>query len=57
MYFIVFNFFFFQRKCKKGEGVMMISLVIDKELDNITPKQKITALKNLAHYLHFPVVS
>ncbi|XP_065199578.1 dystroglycan 1-like [Planococcus citri] len=44
-----------KRKCKKGEGVMMITLVINKNFDNITPTQKILALRNLAKYLHLPV--
>ncbi|XP_065206685.1 dystroglycan 1-like [Planococcus citri] len=44
-----------KRKCKKGEGVMMITLIINENFDNITPRQKILALRNLAKYLHLPV--
>lgn len=35
----------------------MISIEIDKNLNDITPTQKVFALKSLARYLRFPVVS
>lgn len=40
-----------KRKCKAGENVAMLSLVIDKALVDISPTERIMAIKNLAGFL------
>ncbi|KAI5709972.1 hypothetical protein M8J75_004680 [Diaphorina citri] len=40
-----------KRKCKVGENIAMLSLVIDKAMTDIPPKQRVLSMKNLAGYL------
>lgn len=42
-----------KEKCKSGERVTTLSIVLDKDFNEITPKNKITLLKNLAGFLGF----
>lgn len=42
-----------KRKCKVGENIAMLSLVVDKALADIPPKQRVQSLKNLAGFLGF----
>lgn len=40
-----------------GENIAMLSLVVDKALADIPPKQRVQSLKNLAGFLGFETVS
>lgn len=42
-----------KKKCKSGDHVTTLSIVMDKDFNEITPKNKITLLKNLADFLGF----
>jgi len=51
------NIFCSQRKCKKGEDVNMVAIIIDKHINDFTPIQRIKAIQNLSAYLDIPIVS
>jgi hypothetical protein len=40
-----------------GENIAMLSLVIDKAMTDIPPKQRVLSMKNLAGYLGIETVS
>lgn len=39
-------------KCKKGEGIMMIAVTIDKSLNEISPSLRISAMQKLSNHLN-----
>ncbi|KAK7593099.1 hypothetical protein V9T40_007851 [Parthenolecanium corni] len=44
-----------KRKCKKGEDVKMLVIIIDKHINDFTPIQRIKAIQNLSAYLDIPI--
>lgn len=53
----LFYFLFTQGKCKKGEGIMMIAVTIDKSLNEISPSLRISAMQKLSNHLNISPVS
>lgn len=46
-----------KRKCPEGEGNTVLSLVVDRDVHAIKPKQRIIAINNIAKFFGLPYVS
>lgn len=50
-YFVLFQF-----KCNAGEDATMLIIVLDAKFEQMKPKQRVLAIKNLSGFLSLPHV-